>query len=366
MAKIAVVGAGINGACCAYMLQRAGFDVTVFEATTIAGGGSGAAGAFLSPKFVKTGLLKELINTALDEAFAFYKTTAKEYINFYPLLHIAKDQKDAQHLAYVKDHDNIELLKNPPFIPSNEYIYTSKSGIVAAKEMIETLLETIDVVYEKIDTVEKKEKRWCLNKKYSFDKVILATGAYTNLVNELYLEGVIRGIWGHRIDVKTSTKNDISIHQFVSISAVRDGICSIGATHDVHYKPGMLYDKEKAREELLQKAFMTLPLKNVKVIKDYMGFRCGSSDYIPLIGEVVDATTSLKLLSRRTLEQKKQDFSTYSYHKGLYLINGSAGYGFVLAPYLAKRLVQTIIDDTFVPQEIALARFFPRYVRRKF
>jgi tRNA 5-methylaminomethyl-2-thiouridine biosynthesis bifunctional protein len=367
---VAIVGSGINGALSAYLLEKNNLKVTVFEKDKIAGGGSGAAGAFLSPKFVKTSKLKNLINNSLDIALKFYDENFTECINRYNLLHIAKDEKDAKNLKYVKSHNEFELLNNPPFIPNNEYIYISKSAIVDAKKLIYELLKNVTFINQNITTIRKKDDYWVLNDKYKAKKVILSTGAYKNdFLNEEYMKKAIRGIWGHRIDIKTTTKNDISIHQFVSISPNKNGVISIGATHNVHYHPQTskeTYCMQSAQEELLQKASRTIPLENVQIIKDYMGLRSGSSDYLPIIGEFVDSKKTFEALSRRELEFKKQDFSKYIYHKGLYTINASAGYGFVLAPYLADTLVKNILYDKEIDTSLQVARFFARYARRSF
>jgi len=366
--KCAVIGAGINGACVAYLLKKKGYDVVVYEQDTIAAGGSGAAGAFLSPKFSKSGELKELINSALDEAFEFYTKNFPDLISFYPLIHIAKDEKDAQILSYIKQHDSIPLLDNPPLDVPNQYIYTSKSAIVQAQAMVEALLEDIDVVYEKVVSIKKELQGYCINNKGVYDTVIIANGAYTPLVEEAYLHGVIRGIWGHRIDITTTTPIPVSLHQFVSISPTKNKQSAIGATHDVHFHPekSLVYDFEKGRLELLQKAQRTLKLENVEILRDYVGLRSGSSDYLPVVGKIVDSIATKRHLTRKELESKQQDFSQYIFYEGLYMINGSAGYGFVLAPMLAQIVVDAITTQKDIPKSLDNARFFARYVRRNF
>lgn len=368
MIDVAIIGAGINGSITAYFLKKQGLDVCVFDSRGCAGGGSGAAGAFLSPKFLKSGDVKEILNSSLDEAFAFYEKNFLKFISRYPLLHVAKDEKDAKNIAYFKTHNDIELLQNPPFIPKNEYIFTSKSAIIDAKEMIKALLFETAFKNEEIIKLEKKDDVWVLNDSYKAKKVVLATGAYSDMVDEAYLKTALRGIWGHRIDVKTKTKNEISIHQFVSVSPNKNNIISIGATHDVHFNPfNMEYDFKKGRDELIKKAKMSFSALEVEdILKDYVGLRSGSSDYLPIIGKVVNSEKTLKKLSRRELEFKKQDFSKYEYYDGLYMINGSAGYGFVLAPYLGRALSELIINKTPVDKKIDIARFFARYARRMF
>ncbi len=365
MYDVAIVGAGINGVASAFRLARAGLRVAVFDKDGVASGGSGAAGAFLSPKFVKSGELKQLVNTALLEAFSFYETHFPQHFKHTHLLHIAKDEKDTKNLRYVKQNDDIPFLPSPPFTPSNEYIYTDASAIVDARSMCEALLDGVEFFQEDIKSLQKDRPGWILNEAYKAKRVVLATGAYGHLIDEAYVKMAIRGIWGHRIDVESDLHNEVSIHQFVSISPNKNGIISIGATHDVHFHPksAKRYDYEKGREELFAKARKTLDIKG-EVVQDYVGLRSGSSDYLPLIGEVVDMKMTLKKLGKRSFEKKEQDFSSYVYHKELYIINGSAGYGFVLAPVLSRILCERIVEQKELPKHLDVARFVARYIRR--
>lgn len=368
MKEIAIIGAGINGTALAYRLAKDGLDVALFD-TEIAAGGSGAAGAFLSPKFLKSSAVKTIINDALDEAFDFYEEVDASLIKRYPLLHIAKDERDAKNIRYMKEHGEIELLDSlPPFIPENEYVFTDKSALVDAKKMCIQLASKSLFYQEQIVAIERKEGCWHLNEgKYRAKKLVLATGAYAALIDEAYLNGVLRGIWGHRIDISADLKSDISIHQFVSISPSQKGELSIGATHDVHFRPAgsVAYDYDKGRAELIEKASRTVQLGEVKVLRDYVGLRSGSIDHLPIVGRVANFDATLAKLGSFELKRKKQNFDTYIYHENLYMINGSAGYGFVLAPMLSRLLTEHIVHDKQLPLQLEPVRFLSRYVRRE-
>lgn len=231
--------------------------------------------------------------------------------------------------------------------------------------MCEALLEGIELHQEEISSLEYQKNVWILNAEYKAKKVILATGAYEHqFFTQPYQ--MLRGIWGHRIDIKTSTKNDTSIHQFVSISAAHEGVLSIGATHNVHYHPQRTlepYNLEEGREELLEKASKTLELKDIEVIKDYVGLRSGSFDYLPIIGKVVDIENSLNTLTKKDIYQKKPDLAKAVVFENLYMINGSAGYGYVLAPYLAQTLAKHILEEKTIPSALNPARFFFRWAK---
>jgi tRNA 5-methylaminomethyl-2-thiouridine biosynthesis bifunctional protein len=46
------------------------------------------------------------------------------------------------------------------------------------------------------------------------------------------------------------------------------------------------------------------------------------------------------------------------------MINGSGGYGFVLAPYLAKMLSEYILSDRKISDRLTPARFFARFAKK--
>ncbi len=365
---VGVIGAGINGTALAYRLAKEGVNVALFD-SEIAGGGSGAAGAFLSPKFLKSSDVKTVINEALDEAFSFYETVDEQLIQRYNLLHIAKDDRDAANIRYMKAHGEIaDLPTPPPFIPTNEYVFTDRSALVDAKRMCERLGEDAAFFQERITKIEHKDGYWSLNDDaYRAKKLVLSTGAYSSLLEEEYLAGTLRGIWGHRIDVVCELRSDISIHQYVSISPSDDGRLSIGATHDVHFRPenAEMYDYELGRAELIEKANRTVELGEVKVLGDYVGLRSGSIDHLPIVGRVAKLDATLEKLGSFELKKKRQNFDDYVYHEDLYMINGSAGYGFVLAPMLSRLLCEHILRDAALPSKLEPVRFLPRYVRRE-
>lgn len=364
---VAIIGAGINGTALAYNLHKKGLSVALFD-KEIAAGGSGAAGAFLSPKFSKSGALKKLINTALDEALEFYEEYFPNHIRHHPLLHIAKTLKEAEALRQMKNSGEVPLLSNPPFVPSGEFLYTSKSAIVDAKAMCKALAMQSLFIEKRVGSICFDGELWLIDNEFKVQKIVLATGAYKHLINEPYLRNAVRGIWGHRIDIKTTTHIPCSIHQYLSVAPTKEGVTALGATHDVHFHPdkGISYDYEAGRAELLANALKTIRLENVEVIKDYVGLRSGSFDYLPFIGELVDSKATFTRFSKTELMKKPPRYKTFCYYKNLYVINGSAGYGFVLAPYLARILAESIVEAKEIPDLLKVARFFPRYVRRNF
>jgi len=368
---IAIIGGGINGCSVAHEFSQAKKSVIIFDISGIAHGGSGAAGAFISPKFSKSGELKELIHDAFVYSMDFYEKNFPHLLTKAPLLHIAQDENDSEILRAYKKDTPLEL-KTPPKelleqltgeAISQENICID-GGVVNAKAMCEAMSKNAHFVKEKVESLVYDDGAWIINESYSVKDVVLAIGAYEAVIKEPYIQ--LRGVWGHRIDIKTTTQNPCSIHQFVSISPSSNGCLAIGATHNVHYHPqknSEPYDINEGRTELLEKASRTLNLEEVEIIRDFTGLRSGSFDYMPLIGGLVMSNETLSYGNLK-FKTKKPNHDEYTYYPNLYMINGNGGYGFVLAPYLAKILCEHILLGKKISERLTPARFFARWAKK--
>jgi tRNA 5-methylaminomethyl-2-thiouridine biosynthesis bifunctional protein len=372
MYDIAIIGAGINGCSVAYEFLQEGKSVLLLDKEAVAAGGSGAAGAFISPKFSKGGELKELLNAAFNYSLPYYKNNFPDAFTPSQLLHIAKDAKDDAMLHAYKQNAALQLEEVPqkllasltPEAGEREHI-SLNAAIVNAHKVCHLMSEGAAFRKEKVVNLYYNDDFWVINETYSAKEIVLALGAYENVIEEPYLD--IRGIWGHRIDVQTPTTNPCSLHQFVSISKSSDGKVAIGATHNIHYHPEKTekpYDIQKGREELLQKAAKTIKLDDIKILKDYTGLRSGSVDYMPLLGPLIMSQETIANCGKR-LQDKRISYDAFSYYPHLSIINGSGGYGFVLAPYLAKILKEYILQNRTIDKSIAPARYFARWARRR-
>ena len=353
-----VIGAGINGCSVAYHLNKSGKRVALFDREAIGAGGSGAAGAFISPKFTKGGELKELMETAYLFSLDFYAKQFPSCIKNAPLLHIAKYEDEAQKLAAFKQNTALKIGTPPlhvtqiltPLAQKSEKVYLLNGGVVDAKGVCCEMVLGIDFFNAEVKSLVWREGYYELGG-IKAKEVILSIGAYEPVVDEPYIN--LRGIWGHRIDIRTSTRTEVTMHHYVSISKCQEGVMAIGATHDVHYHPQKNkepYDIESGRAELLEKANMTIELKDVEVLNDYTGLRSGSNDYLPLVGRIVDA---------------KKSGDEPVYRPNLYMINGVGGYGFVLAPFIAKQLCEHIVSGKEIDPVMDPARFYKRYMKRQ-
>ncbi len=369
---VAIIGAGINGCTSAYFLSQDNQNVIIIDQEGIATGGSGAAGAFISPKFTKGGRLKELLEEAYLYSLNFYTQNFPEYIHIVKLLQIANSDENEVRLNAFKETTSLMFSEDKsaadsiltPYAKEAASLVLDEGGVVNAQAVCAALAEGIDFSTEKVDVLHHSEGVWQIGK-IRAKRVVLATGSYDVVAKMPYLQ--LRRVWGHRIDVKTTTKVPYSIHHHLSISpSSEDGTVAIGATHNLHFNPfgDEVYDVEEGRKELLEKALKSVKLENVEVLKDYTGLRSGSNDYLPIIGPVVDAETTMDETFRSSNLKRMSDES-FTYYPELYMINGTGGYGFVLAPYLAKELTEHIVDKTALDKELTPTRFFRRWAKRQ-
>jgi len=371
MYDLAIIGAGINGSSVAYQFAKEGKRVIIFDMDDIASGGSGAAGAFIAPKFSKGGELKELLHDSFVYSMEFYEKNFPKLFRKTQLFHIAKDEESSKTLKIYKQNTSLELKE-----PLKEYLSSLEeqarvyehicidAGLVNAQATCMAMSKSAKYVKQKVDTLVYDDGLWIINDAFSAKSVLLATGAYEAIIKEPYIK--MRGVWGHRIDIESSTPNPYSLHQNVSISPSCSGELAIGATHNVHYHPQSAsepYAIKEGREELLKKAGMTIELKDIEVLRDFTGLRSGSFDYMPIVGKLV--------LSKETLaskdicfKTKKPNYDEYTYYPNLYMINGNGGYGFVLAPYLAKMLSEYILNSKKISERLSPARFFARWAKK--
>ena len=84
---------------------------------------------------------------------------------------------------------------------------------------------------------------------------------------------------------------------------------------------------------------------------------------MPIVGEVVLSSESLKN-NKQNLNQKKPDYEKFTYYPNLYMLNGNGGYGFVLAPLIAKMLSGFMLKGKKIDERLSPARFFVRWARR--
>ena len=362
-----IVGAGISGCSVAYELSQHTNDILLVDkGTSVAFGGSGAAGAFLSPLLGKPNDFKDLVTKSLKYSINLYKKNFPYVSYFCGTTRIPKnktdDDKFKEYIPYM----------DFPYTKDNDGYFFKIGTVVNSVGLCKMMTTSFSNNRKKINTkfnfdvqdIKYDGEHWILNDKLKAKNLILTTGADVKLLDEFYLK--IRAVWGRRIDISTTTELDHNYHKACSVSKSfpmdeNKFRVSIGATHHRDLKDTQ--DIEKDNKYLLNKASEIVELKDVEIIKEYIGARASSNDYLPIVGSVIN--------SKKTIEEfpylangtnvNPQRFSRY---ENLYMLNGVGGRGFVLAPYLAKQLVDNIVENKPIDENITTNRLFIREVKR--
>ncbi|MDR0467308.1 MAG: hypothetical protein LBG67_00480, partial [Campylobacteraceae bacterium] len=105
--------------------------------------------------------------------------------------------------------------------------------------------------------------------------------------------------------------------------------------------------------------------ENVETVSISNGFRSSTTDYFPIVSEVINSKETLKKFPE-IFHGVRVDEEKFIFHKNLWLHTGHGARGFVLAPYTAKELYfQMFEKENFKEKEITLCRQLIRYARKQ-
>jgi tRNA 5-methylaminomethyl-2-thiouridine biosynthesis bifunctional protein len=375
-----IIGAGIAGCCAAFALQKRGQKVLLVDRSAVpASGGSGAAGAFVSPKIGKGSPLQTLTNEAYEYAKDFYLKHFPEHFSQTGVIRIPKDAEDAEKFKLYEPFNSAkyrwvskEELKAIGIQNSEDSFMFNESGVCDAPTMCRAIWEQIPFEQCDVESLalrQAQEPIWVLTNKSvdeSFTElvevieaknIVLATG-YQNTLFDMRYMGV-RGTWGSRGDYYSKLKLDVSMHKSISVSANIDGIIKLGATHNKAKNPCMACDG-KPLKSLEEQASQMVDMSDFVLKETFCGMRAGSKDYFPLVGRVIDTTYMLETYPTIVRGAKPE----FKYVDNLYILNGVGGRGFVFAPLMAEILAEYIVEGKEVDKRVDPDRLFLKWVRK--
>ena len=370
-----IIGAGIAGCSVAYELKKHTDSLLLIDKNSdVAQGASGAAGAFLSPLLGKPNKFKDLVTDSLKYSTQFYMQNTPDFIDKCGTVRIPKDQDDSLKFESYIPHMDFEYIKK------DDGYFFEIGSVVDGYNICKTLIQDINTQFNyDVNYIEFKDDMWIINQSSNetlyAKNLILTTGASTKLYNEDYFN--IRAVWGQRIDILTSTNVEQNYHKDCSVSKSfiqSNGKykVSIGATHhrlDDSTKHlctscSNICIKKEDTDELLEKANKIIKLKDIEVIKELAGARANSIDYFPMVGSLIDSRSTIEQFPYLTKGTHVRD-DRFTRYQNLYTINGVGGRGYVLAPYLAKQLVENLLNSKQIDDTISLNRLFKRWVKRQ-
>ena len=379
-----VIGAGIAGCCLAYFLSKYSKSILLIDRNSqVAFGASGAAGAFLSPLLGKPNDFKDLVTKSLIFSTNFYKNLGEELVSNCGVCRIPKNEEDRDKFESYKPYMDFK------YTQMNDGYFFEIGSQVTPSLICEKLTKDIEkkLSYNVIKLEQNENSTWIINDEICAKNIILTTGADVKHIKEDYFD--IRGVWGQKIDVSTTTETKINYHKECSVSKASkiEGSdlykVSIGATHHKFncdknicnycietaninacsrcYNDSIINNDSL---KLIALANDIIKLENVDVIDVKIGARAASNDYFPMLGVLIDSKKSIEkyphLLNGTHIKN-----SMLETINNLYVINGVGGRGFVLSPYLANELVEHIINNKEIEDNLTTHRLFKRWAKKQ-
>ena len=290
---IGIVGCGLAGSACGYVLQKAGYNVIAYEEhSTIAPEASGNLLALFSPRLrIFYDSISHMYNVGCHELINILKSLHISYGNACGALHVINNEERANKyrklLTNWHKHDtNIQLLdaehasRVSNILINNQCIFTTNAGWINPRKLCEKYLEKCTVsLNTKIQHLQEIDA----------DIVILANGINVLEVPELsHLP--IYSVRGQITHVNTNyILENLSTNILCNgyISCTQNNAHVIGATFQKWVQDPMI--SEEDHQFNLSKLYNDLGKDTIgalTIIGGRVGFRCVSEDRIPIIDKV--------------------------------------------------------------------------------
>ena len=375
------------------MLQQKGQNVLLIDrSAAAASGGSGAAGAFVSPKIGKGSSLQEVTNEAYEFSKTFYREHFPDHFHQSGVIRIPKDAEDAEKFKIYEASNtssfqwlNRDALQNFGIKEEAESFLFDEAGVCDAPALCQAIMAEVAFLQFDVASLRREGELWTLHtsedqpeskeKKSIYacqeteesvfadapvlqaKKIVLASG-YENRLFDMRYMGV-RGTWGSRGDYFSSLPLKVSMHKKISVSANIEGVIKIGASHVKSKTPCHVCDGQPLKG-LEKEAAAMVNTEDFVLKETFCGMRAGSKDYFPLAGKVIDVSYMLETYPKILRGAKPP----LTYLEGLYVCNGVGGRGFVFSPYIADLLADMMIDGKSMDKRIDPDRLFLKWCRK--
>lgn len=293
-ARIAIIGGGLAGASCAYVLKQYGYEPVIYEAAdSLAAGASGNDLGLYNPRFTAQ---RDEISAFYAPAYAQLIQLAKQagdLVDYTPCgaLHLLNTNDKRQRFLSMKkkwmwheDHMQILNAEEASSIAGIEIqedaLYLPDSGSVSPLKLCEYYAQDVEVCFNSniTDINDLKEKAI----------IICNAHAAQNYKELSWLSmDAVRGQVSN-VQATEKTKNlkcNINYGGYLSVS--KDGNQSIGSTFEKWIEHDDIMDESHQHNIETLKKFMPQFIEEKFVVENgYAGFRTATNDRFPVVGRV--------------------------------------------------------------------------------
>lgn len=352
-----IIGGGIAGASVAYFLKQSGQKVAIADDTGFASQASLAAGAFINPVMGKPSKFKTFADDAFRFSVSFYSKNFPELFNrcgslIYPKNERSREEFFALAQYIPSEYEFMDIDRIGAFLVKD-------SGIINPAALIDAMLEGVEKMDLRIASIKKEGSAWSAEGIMA-KNVILAQGATAPVIDEPYLSSQITRLWGQKCKIKTDAVLERNISSKVHIAQI-DGGLAIGATH-IRSETPIAINREDSLA-LIGQAKEVVEIPDFDVIEEVGGMRCASIDHFPIAGAVYDSKTTLGRFPS-LIHGARLSSEAPAKHENLYIHTGHGSRAFILAPYTAKLLADSILGKSHIESSVDPARLLFRFFKK--
>lgn len=343
-----IVGAGLSGIAVAEKLIDSGKNIRVFENNSQSS--SAVAGGIYNPVILKRFTLAWEADEQLKTAIPFYRSLEQKLrisilreMPVYRKFHSVEEQNnwfeamDKPSVAAFLSPDLLSELN--PNIPSDfSFGRVKETGVINSELLLDAYrkyLMDLDVFISEdfhYDMLQLKNDQF--NYKGFQAKRIIFCDGFGMVRNPFFNNLPLNGNKGEYLIIKSiALKLEVAVKSSVFILPLGNDLYKVGATYnnkDKTPEPTAL-----AREYLLEK-LRTLITCDFEVVDQVAGIRPATADRKPLVGE-------------------------HPEYKGMFCCNGFGSRGVLIGPTVARKLIDSIENETPIPSNIDIRRFAKNY-----
>ncbi len=292
--KVAIIGGGLAGTACAYVLKQHGFMPVIYEAgDTLAGKASGNALGLYNPRPAADLTAQSVFfKYGFEAAYDLFSTLARDYdLDFNPCgaLHLMTDEKRTLRFGKMADSwgwgaDALELVNSNTASDiagvsvSHNGMYLRKAGYISPRKLCMAYADGVDIVYNtRIENVSDIDA----------DILILACGkGFINLNQSLDLP--IKAVRGQVTTVSESARSQhlkaaLCYGGYIMPSHKNKHV--IGATFQRWLTHSDLVDEDDTYN--LKSLYAVVPdFCDFKLYSSWAGVRVASKDHFPIVGKL--------------------------------------------------------------------------------
>ena len=356
MGKIAIIGGGLAGTACAYLLKQNGYQPVIFEAGDgLASGASGNPVGLYNPRFYAIKLPEaEFYERAYQAVSKLFAEIGSE-IDHSPhgSLHLAATPEKQKRFAKMKESwgwedAEMQILSNDQASKvagiDLKYggMFLSASGTVAPDKLCEYYARSCETRLKKdVKLLIRNNDSWSLSDE-NFDHVILACGANVARFSQTDWLPIysVRGQIAQFEQSVTSQKLRCNINYGGYITPSLGGVHTCGSTFQKWLQHTDILEQDT--QDILDKMHEYIPyLSDVEaVMSARASLRTASKDRLPIIGAVPCKSGDINI-------------------KNLYVSTAHGSHGIVTS-YLAACMIMREIEGTnacHLAKHVSASRF---------